>query len=80
MAKVLTKSGQNSCFLKKVWPKIQNVLTMVIHIFIEVSKCFKGVIFLPKNSGLAKKASFDPNSTISAMNSKLPVTTYLSLF
>jgi len=28
------KNGQNGCFLKKLWRKSQNVLTMVISIFI----------------------------------------------
>jgi len=38
----------------------------------------EGSIFLPKKSGLAKEASFDPKTKIS-MNLKWRITTYLSL-
>jgi len=52
---------------------------MVIYIIIGNSQCLEGSISLPKKSGLAKEASFDPKTKISAMNSKWRVTTYLSL-
>jgi len=45
MVKILLKNGQNGCFLKKLWPKSQNVFTMVISIFIGVSNCSEGSIF-----------------------------------
>jgi len=45
MAKILIKNGQNGCFLENVWPKIENVLTMVIYILLGVLKCSEGRIF-----------------------------------
>ena len=30
MAKILIKNGQNGCFLKTLWPKSKNVLSMVL--------------------------------------------------
>jgi len=79
MAKILIKNGQNICFLKKLWTKMQNIFTMVIYIIIGKSKCFEGTIFLPKRSGLAKEASFDPKTAISVMNSRFRTTTRRSL-
>jgi len=72
-------NGQNGCFLKNLWPKSQNVLTMVISIFIGVSNCLEGSIFFAKKSGFAKEASFYLKAAISAVNLKLPVTTCLYL-
>jgi len=51
---------QNGCFLKTLWPKSQNILTMVISIFIGVSNCSEAVYFVPKKCGFAKEASFYP--------------------
>ena len=48
---------------------------MVIYIVIEDSNVRKAVYFLPKKSGFANEASFSPKLTISAINSKLRVTT-----
>jgi len=79
MAKILIKNGQNGCFLKTLRPKPQNVLTMVISIFIGVSDCSEAVYFLPKKCGFAKEASFYPKTAIFAVNLKLPVTTFLHL-
>jgi len=48
-------------FLKTLWRKSQNVLAMVISIFIGVSNCSEAVYFFPKNVVLPKKeASFLP--------------------
>jgi len=58
MAKILIKNGQNGCFLKKLWPKSQNFLTMVIYMFIDVSNCLEGSIFFAKNVVLPKKQVF----------------------
>jgi len=79
MAKILIKNGQNGCFLKTLRPKSQNVLTMVISIFIGVSDCSEAVYFLPKKCGFAKEASFYPKTAIFTVNLKLPVTTFLHL-
>jgi len=79
MAKILIKNGHNGCFLKTLWPKSQDVLTMVISMFIGVSNRSEAVYFLPKKCGFAKEASFYPKIAISAVNSKLPVTTCLYL-
>jgi len=65
--------------LKKLWPKSQNVLTMVISTFIGVSNCLEDSIFLPKKCGFAKEASFYLKTAIPAVNLKLPVTTCFSL-
>jgi len=73
------KNGQNGCFLKTLWPKSQDVLTMVISIYIGVSNCSEAVHFLPKKCGFAKEASFHPKTAIFAVNLKLPVTTFLHL-
>jgi len=60
MAKTLTKNGQNCCFLKKLWPKIQNAITMVIYIIIiRDLKYSQGSILLLKISGFTKEASFN---------------------
>jgi len=59
MAEILTKNGQNSCFLKTLWPKSQNVLTMIISMFIGVSNCFRRqYIFCRKHAVLLKKQVF----------------------
>jgi len=58
MAKILKKDGQNGCFLKKLWPKSQTVLTMAISIFIGISNCLEGSIFFAKRCGFAKEAIF----------------------
>jgi len=60
--------GQNGCFFKTLWPKSQNVSTMLISIFIGVSNCLEDSMFLPKKCGFAKKASFYPKTAISAVN------------
>jgi len=73
MTKILIKNGQNGCFLKKLWPKSQNVLTMVISIFIDISNCLEDNIFF------AKETSFYLETAISAVNLKLPITTCLYL-
>jgi len=43
-------------------------------------KCLEGRIFLPKKSGFATEARFNPKRAISALNLKLCVTTWLPLF
>jgi len=43
------------------------------------SKYYEGTIFLPKRSGLAKEASFEPKTAISVMNSGFRTTTCYSL-
>jgi len=57
MAKILIQNGQNSCFLKRLWPQIPNVLAVVTYITIGDLKCLEGSIFLPKKSVFAKEAS-----------------------
>ena len=66
-------------FLKKLWPKPQNVLTMVILIFIGVSNCLEGNIYLlPKNVVLPKMQVFTLKQQFLL---KLKITCYsLSLF
>jgi len=58
MAKILIKNGQNGCLFLKLWPKSQNVLTMIISS--KVSQIVrKAVYFLPKkNVVLPKKQVF----------------------
>jgi len=56
--------------LINLWSKIQNVFTEVIYIAIGV-----GDIFWMKKTGFAKEASFDPETTISAMKLKFHATT-----
>ena len=41
MARILIKNGQNCCFLKTLWPKLQNVLSMVIFTMIGDSQCLE---------------------------------------
>jgi len=77
MAKILIKKGQNGCFLKKLWPKPQNVLTMVISIFIGVSNCLESSIFFAKKMWFCQRSNFFLKTAISAVNSKLLVTTCL---
>jgi len=77
MAKILVKNGQNLCFLKTLWPKSQNVLTIAISVFIGVSNCLEGSIFFAKKCGFAKKQFFYLKTAISAVNLQLPVTTCL---
>ena len=72
MAKILIKNGQNSWFLKKLWPKSQIFLTMIIYIFIGVSNCLESSIFFAKKCGFAKEAiSFYPKTAISADKLKI---------
>ena len=58
-----------------LWPKLQNVLTMLIFIFMGFSNFSEDSIFLPKKFGSAKEESFNTKTEISAMNLKLRVTT-----
>jgi len=53
---------------------------MVIYIVLEDSKCSQGSVFFPKKSGFANEASFAPKLRISAINSKLRVTTFSTFF
>jgi len=46
---------------------------MVISIFIGLSNCSEGSIFLLIKCGFAKGASFYPKTAISSVNFKLPV-------
>jgi len=41
--------GQNGCFLKKIWPKMQNVFTMAFYMIIGNSKCTKALSFCRKD-------------------------------
>jgi len=59
--------------LEKVMAKITKFLIMVISIFIGVSNCSEGSIFLPVKCGFAKGASFYSKTVISSVNFKLPV-------
>jgi len=79
MVNILIKNGQNGCFSKKLWPKSQNVLTMVISIFIGVSNCSENSIFFAEKCGFTKEARFYPKTAVSALNLKLPITTCLYL-
>ena len=72
MAKII-----NGCFLKKLWPKSQNALTMIISIFIDVSNCSEDSVFFAKKCGIAMAPTFYPKTSTSAVNLKLPVTTCL---
>jgi len=58
MAKILTKKGQNGCFFKKLWPKSQNVLTMVISMFIGVSNYSEGSTFFAKKMWFCQRNKF----------------------
>jgi len=48
---------------------------MLIYIFMGCSNFSEDSIFLPKNFGFAKEASFNTKTAISAMNLELRVTT-----
>ena len=74
MAKDLIKMAKMAL---KLWPKSQNVLTMVISIFIGVSNCLESSMLFAKKCGFAKEAIFYLKTAISAVNLKLPVTTCL---
>jgi len=52
---------------------------VVIYIIIVDSKCWEARYFLPKKSGFAKEARFNPKIAISAMNLKLCFTNSLCL-
>jgi len=54
--------------LKKAWPKLQIVLTMVVSIFIEVSNCLEGSTFFAEKLWFLRKNNFYPKTAISAMN------------
>jgi len=58
--------------------KIKNVLTMVISMFTGVLNCLEDSrpIFFAKKCGFAKETSFYLKTAISAVNLKLPVTTF----
>jgi len=58
MAKILTKNGQNGCFLKTLWPKLQNVLTMLISIFMEFSNGSEGSIFFAEKIWFSQRSKF----------------------
>jgi len=77
MAKILIKNGQNGCFLKKLWPKSQNVLTMVIAIFIGVSNCLEGSIFFVKKMWFCERSNIYLKTAISAVNLNLPISNCL---
>jgi len=74
--------GQNDCFLKKLWPKSQNILTMVVSTFIGVSNCSEGSrpIVFAKNMSFCQRSKFYPKTAILAGKLKLLVTTCLYLF
>jgi len=60
--------------------KIRKCFNYSIFIYIYRSQIVQNAeYFLPKKSGFAKQASFDPGTAISDMNLKLCVTTYLYL-
>ena len=54
------KNGQNCCFLKKLWPKSQYVLTMAISIFRGVSNWSKGSIFFADKMWFCLRSKFLP--------------------
>ena len=56
------KNGQNGCFQKKLQPKSQKFLTIVISVFIGVSICSEISIFFAEKCGFAKEASFYPKN------------------
>jgi len=67
MAKII-KNGQNMLFLKNVWFKINNVLTLVIYIIMEGAQyVWNAEYFFPKNSGFATEANFDSITEIPAI-------------
>jgi len=50
------KKCQNGCFFKTLWPKLQNVLTMLIFIFMGFSNFSEeGIFFARKNLVVPKK-------------------------
>ena len=67
MAKILIKNIENGCFLKRLQPKSQNVLTLLISIFIGVSNCSEGSIFFAEKMYFAKEIGFYPKTTIFAI-------------
>jgi len=71
MAKMLIKNGQNGCFLKMLWPKSQNVLTMVISVFIRVSNYSEGSIFFAEKMWFCQRSNFFPKTAISAVELKI---------
>ena len=54
------KNGQHGCVLKKLRQKLQNVLTMVISIFIRVSNCLEGSIFFAEKMWFRQRSKFYP--------------------
>jgi len=52
--------GQNGCFLKKLWPKSQNALTMAISIFTGVSNCLKGSMLFCQKMWFCQRSKFFP--------------------
>jgi len=52
------KNGQNGCFLKMLWPKLQNVLTMLIYIFMGFSNFSEDGIFFAEKILLCQRSKF----------------------
>jgi len=61
MAKILIKNGQNGCFLKRLWPKLQHVLTIGVRegVLLRGRKKFSlKITICPKNKQFALKPTF----------------------
>jgi len=58
MAKTLIKNYQNSCFLKTLWPKLHNVLTMLISIFMGFSNFSEDSIFFAEKNWFCQRRKF----------------------
>jgi len=60
MAKFLIKNHQNCCFLENLWPKSQNVLTMAISIFIEVTQIVWKAVYICQKMWFCQISNFLP--------------------
>jgi len=58
MAKILIKNGQNGCFLKTLWPKLENVLTTLISIFMGFSNFAEDSIFFAEKIWFCQRSKF----------------------
>jgi len=58
MAKILIKNDQNGCFLKMLWPKLQNVLTMLLSIFMGFSNFSKDSIIFAEKIWFCQRRKF----------------------
>jgi len=58
MAKIMIKNGQNGCFSKTLRTKLQNVLTMLISIFMGLSNFSEDSIFFAEKIWFCQRSKF----------------------